>query len=191
MKSLYNIEQNYLELAAELEESEGELTPELEERLVVHQEEAENKLTSYQNLIAELEAQAIMADEQMKRIQAFKKSKQVTIDKLKASMLQAVLLFGEEDKKGIKRLEYGTLRLSTRKSTFLDVVNEEVIPDKFLKIDISNLDREQYTSLIDTFPELANKGKKKVAKKEITDAIKGGETIDGAILDTRFSLTIK
>jgi hypothetical protein len=195
MKSLYNIHQEYLQLASDLEEAGGELTPELESRLEIHQADAEVKLINYSNLIDILESNVSLADAQIERIQTFKKAKKAAIDRFKHNMLQALLSFGEEDAKGIKRLEYitpdKTLNLATRRSKFVDVFDEGSISDDFLKIDISNLSRKQYTFLLDAFPELVNSAKTKIAKKEIGDALKKGEVIEGASLDTRYSLTIK
>jgi len=191
MNSLYKIEQKYLQLVNELEENGGELTEEIAVELEVTQAELAEKLISFNNLINILTSHTEMANKEIERINDFIKVKQSIIDKFKASMLQALLLFGEVDKKGIKRLEFETLRLSTRKSSFLDIVNEGVIPDKYLKIDVSNLSTIQYKKIIELFPEIINSAKSKISKKEITDDIKKGEKVEGVILDERYHLTIK
>lgn len=190
-KSLYNIHHEYLELAADLEEAEGVLTPELEERLKIHEEDVEDRVTSYHKLLLQLKSEVSSADDEIKRIEAIKTSKEKALKNIKDTMLNALQTFGVRDKKGIKRLEYTNLKLSVRRTPVVQIFNEDIIPDKYLKTDVTNLTKEQYTSLVDSFPELTDTGKEKIAKKEISDAIKNEEVVDGAAIGTSYSLIIR
>jgi hypothetical protein len=50
--TLYNIEQEYLNLISEIESLDGELTPEIEEQLTINKEQLESKSVAYLQVIA-------------------------------------------------------------------------------------------------------------------------------------------
>ena len=57
-------------------------------------------------------------------MQALKKSKDKTVDRLKETLLAALMLFGQEDSKGVRRYETPLAKLSTRKSVSVEILEE-------------------------------------------------------------------
>ena len=86
---------------------------------------------------------------------------------LKESLLAALMVFTEEDAKGIRRYETPLAKLSTRKSQAVEVLDEQLIPADFWVI------------------------KKEVSKSTISQAIKDGEEVPGAQMKDNISLSIR
>jgi hypothetical protein len=114
-----------------------------------------------------LESEADAAAAEIKRIQALKKAKDNTVARLKEHLLAALMVFTEEDAKGIRRFETPLAKLSTRKSIAVEILDEEQIPADFWVI------------------------KKEVSKSTISTAIKDGATVPGAQLKENLSLAIR
>ncbi len=129
--TLFEIEAKYFALQQQLMDSEGELTPELEAELTINQEELQNKARNYLAVIKTQEGKISTIDEEIKRLQGIKKTIGNVNTRLKDRLLEALILFGTADKKGIKRLEVGTHTLSTRKSTAVLITDETLVDDQF------------------------------------------------------------
>lgn len=160
-KNLFEISHDYVDLMNEIESVDGELTPELSERLVIHEKERDVKSIAYLEVIRKNEAFDLMIDNEIKRLQDLKKRNKTTIERLKTTLLGAVNLFGE--------YTVGTVTFKTRKSTGLVIENETLIPKDYQKTVV----------------------KTTVDKKKITDAIKNGTDVSGAYLEERKNLMIK
>lgn len=165
--TLFKINTEYLEIISQLVNNGGELTEELEQSLEVNRDQLETKAESYIYIIRELEAKANAANEEIKRLQGVKKSIQATQDRLKDSLLNALMLYGSEDNKGVKRLEIGLNKLSTRKSSQVIITDEAIISEDFAK------------------------WSKSVDKTAIKKALSEGGEIEGAELITNLNLSIK
>ena len=107
-KPLYQIEQEYIELATLLEQEE--LTPEIETALSINQAELQGKAVAYAYVIkqAEHDIEAIKAE--IARLQALAKSEEKKADRLKAAVSQAMQFYG------IQKVETAMLKLSFRTS---------------------------------------------------------------------------
>lgn len=209
MSSLFKIEQELIQLRSllEVEDEFSEESPEkeiIEQQLEIKQDELVTKAEGYLHVMSTLRAQADQANKEIERIQKFKQQKEHAATRLEAALLQAVLLFGEEDKKGIKRLEFGTHRLSTRRSTSVNITNEDAISDdcklcdvtfKNLSVDVKNYLAKRINELPDSIgkSELVAKFNPgtKVSKTLIKTKIEKGEDVDWAEIQTKYSLTIK
>lgn len=157
-------ELSFIEL---MEENGGELTDEIAEELAIRRDNFKYKAEAYAKFILKLESEADAAAAEIKRIQALKKAKENTIARLKESLLAALMVFTEEDAKGIRRYETPLAKLSTRKSQSVEVLDEASIPPAFWII------------------------KKEVSKSEISKAIKDGESVPGAQLKDNIGLSIR
>lgn len=105
----------------ELEENGGEITPEIEEQLDIHQEAVNRKVESYTQVIHQLEADIELIKSEDKRLADLMKRKEKTIEAVKKLILYAINMFGETNKSGTKYIDFGTGKVSTRKSESLDV----------------------------------------------------------------------
>lgn len=122
-KNLYQIEQQYLELAEQLED--GEFTEDLEQKLSITQEELQTKAVKYAYVIKDFEYDTEAIDKEIKRLQALKKSKTNALDRMKQAISDAMILFG------IEKIETSIMKLSFRASKST-IVDESRIPKKYL-----------------------------------------------------------
>lgn len=121
MANIYNIQQNLLDIFNQIEENCGEITPELEEQLNISKDEFEDKIKSYTCVIHQLESDLCAIKEEKDRLDSIKKSKEKTIESLKRIMVEAIQLFGNTSKSGTKFIDYGTGKVSLRKSESVEI----------------------------------------------------------------------
>jgi len=159
--TLYSIKNEYLELVNEIEELEGELTPELEYKLKINQSELSNKAIAYHSVILSKEAFNTTIDNEIKRLQSLKKQNNNVIDRLKNSLVSAIELYGD--------IKIGTNTFSLRKSERVEVKDVNLLPKEFKTVKVT---------------EQAN-------KVEIKKALKLGQKIKNVYLREVFNLKIK
>lgn len=126
MANIYNIEKDLLSIFDELEDNEGELTPELEEKLIIKQDEFKAKIKSYSNVIKMLECDIKAIKEEKDRLNNLQKSKEKTIERLKKIMIDAIEMFGNSTKTGGKYIDYGTGKVSMRNTQAVEVEEDSV-----------------------------------------------------------------
>jgi len=124
MGSIFNIQQEYLDLINLIEENEGVLTEELEEQLSVNIDNFEDKMESYSNVIALLSGEASIIKTEMERLSALSRTKLNLVTRLKTNMRDALQLYGDDSKSGNKTLDIGTHKFYTRKNEVLELSNE-------------------------------------------------------------------
>jgi hypothetical protein len=161
--SLYNIQTEYLQLAEELIENGGELTPELTEALAINQANLETKSTNYGLVIKQWNAEADIIDAEIDRLTTLKKQRLKAVERLENNISQAMQLYN------VDKIETPILKISFRKSESVEINNMAQIDAKFLN--------EKVTVTPD--------------KKAIKDAIKAGETVEGATLVINQNIQIK
>lgn len=124
MASIFNIQQDLYSIFDSIEENEGEITPELEKALTIKREEFSTKIQGYVAFIKQLELDNKGIKEEIARLKDLQKSKEKTIDNLKKIMAMAIDAFGDTNKSGTKFLDYGTGKVSIRKSDSIEVDEE-------------------------------------------------------------------
>lgn len=124
--NIFEIQQDLLSIFDEIEENGGELTAELEEKLEITQENFKNKIESYVNLIRIKEGELYTISQEINRLEALQDTKQRLITRLQKIILQAVNKFGDTTPKGGKFFDYGTGKISIRKTQIVDT-NDELI----------------------------------------------------------------
>lgn len=159
--SLWKISQEQQELNALLFEAEGELTPELEERLAINEANLEVKAEDYIVSVNMLKANATAAREEIKRLQAFVRRCDNAEERMTNALATALQTFDKP------RLEVGTHRLSFRKSEAVVITDEVAIPNEYIVVET------------------------KINKANIKADLKAGATIPGAFLEERRNLQIK
>ena len=167
MATLWELTQEELSFIAMMEENGGEVNDEIIEELAIRKDNFSHKAEAYAKFILKLESEADQAASEIKRIQALKKAKENTVARLRESLLAALMVFTEEDAKGIRRYETPLAKLSTRKSQAVEVLDEQLIPADFWVI------------------------KKEVSKSTISQAIKDGAEVPGAQMKDNISLSIR
>ena len=190
-KSIFNISEEYLKVLHQLEELEGEFTPELEEALQISSEELERKVKAYCYYIKELDAEQTLIDDEIARLNQVKQTKENTIAKLKKILLDTVNIFGETDKSGNKTLNYDTLKLYTTNRTRYNI-DENFDDEEYVKYSIKNKFHIDIINDIKSIIHIEEEDIVKVLpKKEITDAYKAGLISKGVSEESYQTLTIK
>lgn len=161
MGTLYDITQDQQLIISLLEETGGELTPEIEEAMNITRSELESKAEGYGKAIFEYKAKEEAIDAEIKRLTARKKTAQNIQQRLKERIAEALEVFE------VEKLEAGTFRYSFRKSKSVEIFDLNALPDEFIITE------------------------KKADKKAIGDALKAGSVIYGAQLNENKSLQIR
>lgn len=160
-QSLYNITEDQRLINAMLEETGGELTPEIEEAMMITEENFISKAEAYGATISEYDAQAEACAQEIKRLQAFKKTCENVSKRMKERISDAMMTFDKD------KVTAGTFRFSFRKSTAVVVENEELLPEEYFRTE------------------------RTICRKELMDALKAGEVIAGAMIETRQTLQMR
>ena len=159
--SLFQINSELVEVTNLLIENGGELTPELETRLQIAENELKTKSVNYYHVIKQIEAETTLIDAEIKRLQELKKSRINTVEKLENSLLYSMKLHG------IEKIDTDTLKISIRRSKSVEVVDIDLLPFNCLKIE------------------------KKAVKSEIKKLIEEGMEVEGAKIVENTSIQFK
>jgi len=193
--SLYKIEEKLLSILTEIDDNEGELTPELEESLVIAQEDFESKMYGYSIAVRELGFSSANATSELLRISKYKDTLDNKIQKLKTAMLDAVMLFGNKDHKGkeIWRFQAGTFKMNTSRSVSTEILDETLIEDKWKRLAMGNLSLKDKVKILEAIDKEEEDVKIviDILKTPIKEAIERGELVKGARLKTNYNLKIK
>jgi len=160
--NIYQIEKDYLTLSSQIIEAGGELTPEIEIALEINKEQLQNKGINYGYVIKSLESDVTAIDEEIKRLNALKSSRNKTTELLKSTIKNAMQLYG------IEELKTPTLKINFRKSESVEV-DDTILNDLYCNF----------------------KTVRTPDKAKIKEAIKTGAQIEGAVLNVNFNLQIK
>lgn len=158
--NLYEITQEQLSLNNLLEESLGELTPELKEALELNRDNFQIKANDYVKAIKNYKAESDAIAEEIKKLQEKKKVCDNAIDKMKAAMCTAMDAFG------MPKFQTGVFKVSMTTSTAVNIIDEALIPEEYKKV------------------------KYDISKTDIKNAIKAGIEVSGAEIKENYSITI-
>jgi hypothetical protein len=166
--NLWNLTQEELAFIGMMEETGGEITPEIEEDLAIRRENWEDKAHSYTKLILKLDSDIETAAAELKRIQELKKVKENAVKRLKTALRDSLMVFGRPDSKtGVMRYETPLFKLSIRTSNAVEITQDLDVPDEYWVV------------------------KKEISKTLISNAIKDGMEVPGAKMVENKNLQIK
>lgn len=146
MSSLFGIVEKYHYLLSQIEENEGELTPELEEELSITSDELEDKLRAYRQVIIAQKANIDYNKDEIERLRERNSSFEKTRDRLIKSVVEALHTFGDVGKNGNYSLKFPDFTVYTKETESInidenslndvvnDLINSEALhsdPDKF------------------------------------------------------------
>lgn len=128
--TLYQIEQNYLQIAEQLIDNGGETSPEIEQSLAITEEQLQNKSVAYSFVIKEMDGEVEIIENEIKRLQAMKKTRENASERLKANIKHAMELFN------IDEIKTPLVKINFRKSEAVEVddVNQLPAPYKVVKV---------------------------------------------------------
>jgi len=182
-KSMYHIRAEHLGLLKEIEETEGELTPEIEQALVLTEEEFEDKAVSYGFVVKSFEDVEEILTKEIKRLTDLKAKAGKRAEAFKNRLDEAMRQFG------IEKITTPSLTLSYRKSNPVELAED--FEENFLKnVTIAVEAREGAPAGIINLHEFFDI-KLTASKKRIGDALKTGLKIPGASTIEKKNLQIK
>lgn len=161
--TIFKIEKQYLDIFEELNATEGEITPEIAEKLNIAESDLKEKTVNYAYYIKKLEADNKIIDEEISRLREMKARNQKKSEALDKAIVRAMMLFS------LDKVETPTLKLSLRESESVNVLDESKLSDNFFTTKIT----------------------KTVSKTALKDALKTGAEISGAELVINQNLQIK
>jgi predicted transcriptional regulator len=187
MANLFQLRDEYLEVISMLEESGGELTPEIEERLNINKTNVESKLKAMAHIIDLQKGDIATIDTEIERLNSIKTVKTNIIERVKDLVKIGVLTFGEANEKGGRKIKYDTVQFWTVNTNVVVIDNEEEF--------INQKDAEPYVKFIikdkldrDTVDEFKRyyhieNVEPNILKKELNEDIKNGVEIEGVRID--------
>ena len=161
--TLYGITAELNAILTQLEELGGEITPELEQALVINEESFAAKSEDYGHAILNLKGMAAAAKAEKERLATLQKFYENTCNRLDNALKTAMVATGHD------KVETPTMRLSLRHSTATEVDDLDAIP------------AEYKTTKVEVVAD----------KTAIKKAIQQGEDVPGAHLVENVSLQIK
>lgn len=161
MRALYHITSELEAINEELMAAQGELTPGLENKLVITKQELAEKSVNYALVILNNQADSNAIDAEIKRLKALKDAIDNTNEKLKEAVSNAMLMHD------LTEVKSPLVKMSFRKSKSVHITDENELDASFFE-----------------YKRTAN-------KTAIKKAIEGGELVAGAELIEKDNLQIK
>lgn len=161
--NIYQIQNEFQLIIAEVINNEGEITPEIETALTINKEQLQSKAVDYSYVIKQLDSDCEQIDAELKRLQQLKKVRTNLAERLKNTISDAMNLYE------VEKIETPLIKLSFRNSESVEITNE------------SQLDACFIVTKTVTSPD----------KKAIKDAIKNGELVEGATISYNKNLQIR
>ena len=159
--SLFEISEEQHEIINAIQEFDGEITPQLEEALMINEKNRNQKVMAYVNVFATSDGLIATATELKKRCDAVIKRENAKQERMKSNLLGYIKQFGE--------FSIGIMKFGTRKSTTLEV-----------EVDVNELPEEYRTKKVTITAD----------KKALKEAIERGEKIEGVRLQENQNLRI-
>ena len=134
--NIFNISRELEDIFYQIEENGGEITPELEKRLTISEENLRDKLDGYRRVHSKLMSDAKTCKEEETRIAKLRKTKENQAERLKDTMLAAVQQFGALGKSGNRLINLPDAKLYTKASscTEIDMNRSAILMQIFLDI---------------------------------------------------------
>lgn len=161
--NIYQIQNEFQLIIAEVINNDGEITPELETALTINKEQLQSKAIDYSYVIKQLDSDCEQIDAELKRLQQLKKVRTNLAERLKDTISNAMNLYE------VEKIETPLIKLSFRNSESVEITNEKQLDACFI-----------VTKTV-TSPD----------KKAIKDAIKSGVLVEGATISYNKNLQIK
>jgi hypothetical protein len=163
--NLFNIKNEYQNLIAQIEENGGDINEEQAKALELNESNLTEKSESYVAVIKRVEWDIYAINKEIDRLQDLKASSQKISDRLKLNLKEAMQVFKVDE------IKTPISKISFRKSTRLEINDEELIADEYKTTTIKTV------TTID--------------KNAIKAAFKRGDKVLGAVLIENQNIQIK
>lgn len=135
MSSLFQISSELDSIFYEIEENGGEITPEIEEKLALTQDNFREKVGRYVEAIKSLDSDIDSCKKEKDRVMSYSKSKTLAKERLSKALITAIMNYGDTNAKGNKFVDLTTGKAQVRESKTieLDEVLISAIVASFMK----------------------------------------------------------
>jgi hypothetical protein len=124
--NIWQISNELSSILEEIENNDGELTPEIESELTITQDYLKDKIADYVNVIKTISNDIELIKSEEKRLKTLSDSKQKLVDRLKDVVITAINNFGDSSKSGSKFIDYGTGKVSIRNTKSVKVIDDGI-----------------------------------------------------------------
>lgn len=125
-KSIYDITEDYMEVLHEIEDNDGAINEELEERLRIAEDELEDKLRAYRHIIKTNDTFVKMNKDEVIRLRERNKTFDNTKDRLVSHIIPALHMFGNQTASGNFSLKFADFSVSTRVNKSISLNSDKV-----------------------------------------------------------------
>lgn len=137
-KNIFDIEREYEDILSIIEDNEGEITPEITEKLSINESELEDKLRNYKHIIDRYKYEKEYVKDEQERLRNKIASRENTIRFLKNNIVETLKIYGIKSNTNYK-LKYPDFTVYTRDSKSIDY------DDNKLEFVIDKLENEDYS----------------------------------------------
>lgn len=137
-KNIFDIAREYEDILSIIEDNEGEITPEITEKLSINESELEDKLRNYKHIIDRYKYEKEYVKDEQERLRNKIASRENTIRFLKNNIVETLKIYGIKSNTNYK-LKYPDFTVYTRDSKSIDY------DDNKLEFVIDKLENEDYS----------------------------------------------
>lgn len=124
--SIFKIDQEFDELLSVIDEQEGYLTEEQEKRLQELEGDIDKKVHNYAYAVKREEANQMIIDEEIKRLQSLKRISENKVKSIKSLIRWALHKYGTVNKTGSLSFQYPDLKISTRNTPVVSIDDSKI-----------------------------------------------------------------
>lgn len=203
-RNLFNISEEYLRIIDMIEELEGEVTPELEEMLHINRNEYEAKMKAYHYVIKQADGDIQLLKDEQANLGRRVKSKENMIERLKATMLAALELYGNDGKSGNKTSKFDTVTIYNVYHKPLIIDEEMFNNEDYIKYGLNDkLTKQEAETIASLLLTMRHAGKasskediddfisklmnKSITRDKLKEDLKLGTKVEYATLDEKAS----
>lgn len=127
-KNLFNINADLFQLQQQINENYGEITPELEEQLIISEHERETKCEGHVYIIRELKSKSQFIKDEAKRLLDIAKSYDKSIERLEDNLLSSIVHLGP--------IKTNFVSISTRRNKSVEIADDAELPLQYQRVKI-------------------------------------------------------
>lgn len=149
-KNIFDIAKEYEDILSIIEDNEGEITPEIAEKLSINESELEDKLRNYKYIIDRYKYEKEYVKDEQERLKNKIASRENTIRLIKNNIVETLKIYGIKSNTNYK-LKYPDFTVYTKDSKSIDY------DDRKLEFVIDKVENEDYSyNQVDIIDNLIN-----------------------------------
>lgn len=127
-KNLFNINEDIFQLYQQIDDNGGDLTPELEEQLIITEHERESKCEGYVSVIGQLKSKSELLKREAKRLLDAARTYDKSVERLEDNLLSSIVQLGP--------VKTNFVSISTRRNKSVEIAEDAEIPLQYQRVKI-------------------------------------------------------